>query len=42
MADSNLIYVKTNNLGGELDDGLAEMGRRFSRHARAQPAESGQ
>jgi len=35
-------YAKTNNLGGELDDDLAEMGRRFSRKTRAQPAESSQ
>ena len=35
-------YAKTNNLSGELDDDLADMGRRFSRKARAQPAESSQ
>lgn len=28
-------YAKTNNLSGELDEDLAEMGRRFSRKTRA-------
>ena len=35
-------YAKTNNLSGELDDDLADMGRRFSRKARPPAAQSSQ